>query len=58
MLLLHDNPALCLYLDDVCEKVELEDTEDKLLLLADEEQSAGTSEASAGCDSTKCRENA
>ena len=37
--------TVCLYLDDVCEEVELEDAEDKLLLLADEEQSAGISEA-------------
>ena len=35
--------TVCLYLDDVCEEVELEDAEDKLL--ADEEQSAGISEA-------------
>ena len=32
-------------LDDVCEEVELEDAEDKLLLLADEEQLARTSQA-------------
>ena len=30
---------------DVCEEVELEDAEDKVLLLEYEEQSAGTSEA-------------
>ena len=30
---------------DVCEEVELEGAEDKVLLLADEEQSARTSEA-------------
>ena len=40
---------------DVCEEVELEDAEDKLLLLADEEQLGGNQ---AGCDSIKCRKNA
>ena len=35
---------VCLYLDDVCEEVELEDADDEVLVLADEEQSGDTSD--------------